>query len=373
MGVNAGAERGRSSPLSLGLPQSAQIPAGNLVQANLTASYEVDLFGRVASSVSAARSDAAASEATCRSVLLSLQADVAQTYFQLRETDAELDTLNRTVKLREESVHVNQRRYDLGDLGEFDLARAKTELATSRAEAIGLQRQRVINEHALAVLLGKPAADFVALSQPLPDSLQLPQIPVGLPSALLERRPDIVTAQRAMEAANARIGVARAAMFPALNLNAGIGGLATTVPEVLRWTNSSWLLGTLLSMPIIDGGRNQALVSQSQALLEESVASYRQHVLVAFAEVEDNLAGLRILDSQAEQIDAAVLSARRSAQLAQQLYDAGRSSYLDLLDAQRNLAIIERNAVQLRGSRAVTTVALIRSLGGGWEEATPVR
>ena len=371
VGINAGAERGRSSPLSLGLPQNSQIPVGNLYQANLTASYEVDLFGRVASSVSAARSDAAASEATYRSVLLSLQADVAQTYFRLRETDAELDTLKRTVKLRAESEHVNQRRYDLGDLGEFDLARAKTELATSRAEAIGLQRQRASNEHALAVLLGQPAADFVAVSEPLPDSLQLPQIPAGLPSALLERRPDIVTAQRAMEAANARIGVASAAMFPALNLNGGVGGLATAVPEVFRWTNSSWLLGALLSMPIIDGGRNKALVAQSQALLEESVATYRQNVLVAFAEVEDNLAGLRILASQAEQIDAAVLSARRSAELAQQLYAAGRSSYLDLLDAQRNLASTERNAVQLRGSRAVTTVALIRSLGGGWEGAAP--
>jgi multidrug efflux system outer membrane protein len=142
--------------------------------------------------------------------------------------------------------------------------------------------------------------------------------------------------------------------------------MATTMPDVFKWTNSSWLLGALLSMPVIDGGRNKAAVAQSEAVLEESVATYRQNVLVAFAEVEDNLAGLRILAGQAEQIDAAVLSARRSVTLAEQLYAAGRSSYLDLLDAQRNLATVERNAVQLRGSRAVTTVALIRSLGGGW-------
>jgi len=366
IGVNAGGERGRESALSMNLPQGTPVATGNIYQANLTASYEVDLFGRVASSVDAARADAAASEATYRSVLLSLQADVAQTYFRLRETDAELATLNQTVKLREESVHVNQRRYDLGDLGEFDLTRAKTELATARAEAIGLQRQRATNEHAMAVLIGKPAAEFTAGVNPLEEGVQLPQIPAGMPSSLLERRPDIAAAERAMQASNARTGVARAAMFPALTLSGGVGGMATTMPDVFKWTNSSWLLGALLSMPVIDGGRNKAAVAQSEAVLEESVATYRQNVLVAFAEVEDNLAGLRILAGQAEQIDAAVLSARRSVTLAEQLYAAGRSSYLDLLDAQRNLATVERNAVQLRGSRAVTTVALIRSLGGGW-------
>ena len=369
IGVNAGGQRGRESALSLDQPQGTPVAAGNIYQANLTASYEVDLFGRVASNVHAAQADAAASDAMYRSVLLSLQADVAQTYFRLRETDAELATLNQTVKLREESVHVNQRRYDLGDLGEFDLARAKTELSTSRAEAVGLQRQRVTNEHAMAVLIGKPAAEFTASVNPLEEGVQLPQIPAGLPSALLERRPDIAAAELAMQASNARTGVARAAMFPALTLSGGVGGMATSMPDVFKWTNSSWLLGALLSMPVIDGGRNKAAVAQSEAVLEESVATYRQNVLVAFAEVEDNLAGLRILAGQAEQIDAAVLSARRSVTLAEQLYAAGRSSYLDLLDAQRNLATVERNAVQLRGSRAVTTVALIRSLGGGWDSS----
>jgi len=367
IGVSAGATRERESPLALDLPQGTHVPPANLYQANLTASYEVDLFGRVSSNVAAARSDEAASEAQYRSVLLSLQADVAQTYFRLRETDAELDTLNETVKLREESVRVNQRRYDLGDLGEFDLSRAKTELATARAEAVGLQQQRVTNEHALAVLLGKPASNYNAEHNPLKDGSVFPSIPTGLPSALLERRPDIAIAQKNMEAANARIGVARAAMFPAINLNAGAGGMANTFPDVFQWSNRSWLLGALLNLPVIDGGRNKANIERSKAALEEAVASYRQNTLAAFAEVEDNLAGLRILAGQSEQIDAAVVSAQRSTQLAQQLYDAGRSSYLDLLDAQRNLATVQRNAVQLRGARAVTTVALVRSLGGGWD------
>jgi multidrug efflux system outer membrane protein len=367
IGVNVGATREKPSPLSLGLPEGTQIQPLTVYQANLTASYEVDLFGRVSSNVSAARSDAAASEATYRSVLLSLQADVAQTYFRLRETDAELATLAETVSLREQNVKINQRRFDLGDIGEFDLSRAKTELSTSRADAIALQQQRTTNEHALAVLLGKPASSFIASVDPLKDVSDLPGIPAGLPSSLLERRPDVVSAQRAMEAANARIGVARAAMFPALNINAQGGGVATSFADVFEWSSRSWVLGALMSMPIIDGGRNRNNVRRSEAVLEESVAAYRQQVLAAFAEVEDNLAGLRILKGQAQQIDDAVVSARRSADLAQKLYDAGRTSYLDLLDAQRALTTVQRSEAQLRGSRAVTTVALIRALGGGWD------
>jgi multidrug efflux system outer membrane protein len=370
IGVNAGAQRNRESPNSL--PGGSAVGARTTYQASLTASYEVDLFGRVSSNVHAANSDAAASEASYRSVLLSLQADVAQTYFRLRETDAELATLNETVRLREQTVQVTQSRFDLGDVGEFDLSRARTELSTARAEAVALQQQRTTHEHALAVLLGKPASNFSASSQPLDDIASLPQIPSGMPSSLLQRRPDIVIAQREMEAANSRIGVARAAMFPALNLNGGIGGVGTSVADIFNWSSRSWVLGALMSMPIIDGGRNKNNVKRSEAALEESVATYRQQVLVAFAEVEDNLAGLRILADQAQQTDEAVVSARRSAQLAQMLYEAGRTGYLDLLEAQRNLTTVERSAVQLRGSRAVTTVALVRALGGGWDGQSEV-
>jgi len=368
VGVSASGQRQRASDLSLGLPAGTPVAPAKAFNASLTASYEVDLFGRVSSNVGAARSDAASVEATYQSVLLAVQADVAQTYFRLRATDAELETLNRTVQTREENVKVNQRRFDLGDIGEFDLSRAKTELATARAEAIGLQRQRATTEHALAVLLGKPAASYTAGNSPLLDSALLPAVPAGMPSTLLERRPDIAAAQRSMEAANARIGVARSAMFPALSLNAAAAGASgSTVAEVFKWSSRSWLLGAMMSMPLIDGGRNSANIRRAEAALEESVGSYRQSVLQAFAEVEDNLAGLRILQAQAVQLDEALVSARRSADLAQKLYAAGRSSYLDLLDAQRNLAAVERSAVQLRGNRAITTVALIRALGGGWD------
>jgi multidrug efflux system outer membrane protein len=367
IGVGVNAQRGRLSPLEAQLPAGAAVPVSNTYSAQLTASYELDLFGRVSSNVAAARGDAGAVEATYRSVLLSLQADVAQTYFRLRALDAELATLERTVRLREESVRITGRRFELGDIGEFDLARARTELATARAEAIGLQRQRTTSEHALAVLLGKPASVFSAPASPLEDAANLPLIPAGLPSMLLERRPDIASAQRNMEAANARIGVARSAMFPALSIGANGGGVAGTFGDVFKWSSRSWLLGAALSMPIIDGGRNRNNVVRSEAALDEAVGSYRQSVLTAFAEVEDNLAGLRILAGQSAEIEQGLVSARRSADLAQKLYDAGRGSYLELLDAQRNLATVERNAVQLRGDRAVTTVALIRALGGGWD------
>ncbi|MGZ5198694.1 MAG: efflux transporter outer membrane subunit [Telluria sp.] len=366
LGMNVGAQRGRLAPQQAGQPPDAPLAPQTSYRASLGASYEVDLFGRVSSNVAAARGDAAASEANYRSVQLSLQADVAQQYFRLRATDAELDTVKQNVRLREENVKVNQRRFDLGDIGEFDLSRAKTELATARAEAIGLQRQRTKSEHALAVLLGKPAAAFTAGPMPLPDSVLIPSIPAGLPSSLLERRPDIAAAQRTMEASNARIGVARAAMFPAVTLTAAGGGVGDTVADVFAWSSRSWIASALLSTPLIDGGRNKANMARSEAALEESVAAYRQTVLVAFAEVEDNLAALRILAGQAARIDEAVVSASRSADLARKLYDSGRSSYLELLDAQRNLAAVERSAVQLRGDRAVTTVALIRALGGGW-------
>jgi multidrug efflux system outer membrane protein len=366
VGLQAGAQRGRDSAVGQGLTPGSPVAPGNVFQAGLGIGYELDLFGRVASNVSAAQADAAGSEATFRSVLLALQADVAQTWLRLRGTDAELDLLGQTVGLREESVRITQRRFELGQIGELDLARAKSELALTRADAVALTRQRSQLEHALAVLLGRPAAAFGAVHDPLPEG-GLPAIPAGLPSALLERRPDIAAAQRAMIAANARIGVARAARFPMLQLTGAGGGESADLSDLFKWSSRSWLLGAALSLPLVDGGRGRANVERSEAVLEEAVANYRQDVLTAFAEVEDNLSGLRTLAEQAEEIDAAQAAAQRSSELADKLYRGGRSSYLDLLDAQRNLASAQRTAVQLRSARALATVALIRALGGGWE------
>ena len=366
--VNAGfgVQRSRPSAVSLGQADGTPVRPATAWQGRLSASYEVDLFGRIDSTVNAAEADAMASEALHRSVLLALQADVAQTWFRLRTADAELALLRETVGTREENVRITQRRFEVGDVGELDVVRARTELATTRAEAHALERERARLEHALAVLLGQPASTFDAAPNALTQAAALPQIPAGLPSALLERRPDISAAQHAMMAANARIGAARAAMFPALRLTAAGGGESAELADLFEWSSRSWVLGALMSLPVIDGGRNRNNVLRSEAALEEAVAGYRQAVLAAFADVEDNLSALRTLAQQAAAIDEALTSARRSAELADKLYAAGRSGYLEVLDAQRNLQTVQRNAVQLRGARAVATVALIRSLGGAW-------
>ena len=371
--IDAGvqATRGRPAGAAYGLPQGTAAPTTNVFQGGLSASYEIDLFGRVANNVAATRADADASEATYRSVLLTLQADVAQTYYRVREADAEHALLQETVRLREANVKLAQSRFDAGDVSEIDLTRAKTERATAESEAIGIERQRAVAEHALAVLLGRAPAGFDFGVNPLTDVTNLPVVPAGLPSALLERRPDIAAAQQQLFAANARIGVARSAVFPALSLTGQGGYESYQLSDVFKWSSSTWLIGAVLSLPIVDGGRNKAAIRRAEAGLEESVGVYRQRVLVAFSEVEDNLVGLRTLDGQARVTDDAVASARRASVLAEKRYRAGQTGCLEFIDAQRDLLAVQRQAVQLRGSRATTTVALIRSLGGGWDG--PVR
>ena len=344
-------------------------PATTVWRGLLTVSYEVDVFGRVADGVAAARSDFEALQAAFRSVQLALQADVAQTYFAIRQADDELGLLWNTLGLREDSVRLLQRRFDLGEINELDLSRARTELATTRSDAIALERRRAQLEHALAVLLGKAPAAFDLDAGPLAG--EMPAIPAGLPSSLLERRPDITAASRTMAAANARIGVAKAAFFPVLSLTAQGGYESGELSELFRWSSRTWalgpLFGTVLTVPIFDGGRNQANLERSYAVLEESVASYRQQVLVAFAEVEDSLVDVRTLDEQGQATREAVASASRALAIAQARYRAGATGYLDVIDAQRSLLLVQRLETQIRGARAASTVALIRALGGGWE------
>ena len=366
--ITAGAQalRGREANAALGDPQGTKVPTGNVFQAGLGASYELDLFGRVRNNVDASKADAGASEATYRSVLLALQADVAQTYYRVREADAEFALLKETVRLREDNVKLAQSRFNAGDISEIDLTRARTERATAQSDAIGVERQRATAEHALAVLLGRAPAGFDFGVNPLLDVSNMPRIPAGLPSSLLERRPDIAAAQQQMFAANARIGVARSAIFPALSLTGQGGAESYQLSDLFKLSSTTWLIGAVMSLPIVDGGRNQANIRRAEAGLEESVGIYRQRVLTAFAEVEDNLVGLRTLDGQARATDEAVASARRASELAEKRYRAGQTGYLESIDAQRELLAVQRQAVQLRGSRATTTVALIRSLGGGW-------
>lgn len=369
LGLSVSAARAKQPAVVLGLPTGTQLPPDTSVQAVLGASYEVDLFQRVGNNVRAADADAAGVEASYRSVLLALQADVAQTYFALRTLDAEIELLDATVKLRAENARLIGKRFEAGDVGELDVARSRTDLSTIQAEAAGLRGDRARIEHALATLLGQTPAAFGFQPTPLTDTASVPVVPPGLPSALLERRPDVTAAQLAMQAATARVGSTKAAIFPALTLTAEGGYGSYELDDLFKWSSRAWLINAVLSLPIIDGGRNRAAITRAEAQLEGAVADYRQAVLAAFADVEDNLAGLRAVRGQVDHTTAAVASARRAAELADKRYKAGEDSYLQLIDAQRDLLTIQRQAVRLRGSWAGNTVGLIRALGGGWQAA----
>lgn len=363
-----GPSRQRTSGAAQGLPDDAAGSTQTLWRAQAGVAYEVDLFGRVAAGVDAATADAQQSAALYESVKLALQADVAQTYFALRRLDAERALYRRTVQLRSETLELVRQRYDAGDIDELDVARSRSALAAAQSQALAIERQRSLTEHALATLLGTTPAEFALDAAPIE---RLPvRIPAGLPSSLLERRPDIAAAERAMAAANARIGAAEAAFFPRLMLTGTFGYESADLGNLLQWSSRTFLLGplvgTALSLPIFDGGRRDAEVERARARYEEDVAQYRQTVLQAFREVEDGLASLRILDEQTEVQDAAVAQAERAAELSNVQYREGSISYLDVLDADREVLLQRRISVQLDGERARAAVALVRALGGGW-------
>jgi len=369
VGVGFGPTREQLSPSSLGVIPGQTLEPQTVWRAQAGIDYEVDLFGRVASSVAAAAADRDRSTALFRSVQLSLQADVAQNYFNLRELDAEIEVFDRTVELRRDALRFVSNRHDAGDVSDLDVAQAKAELATAQSDAMTVARQRAATEHGLAVLLGHAPAEFtVAPNALVPIEMA---IPPGLPSDLLERRPDITAAERAMAAANARIGIARAAYFPSLELTAAGGFESATLGSLLRMSSRTFLLGPLygtsLNVPLIDGGRRAGNLADAHARYDESVALYRQRVLVAFQEVEDNLSTLRILKDQLQVQGDAVKAATRSSDLSRIQYKDGSVAYIEVIDSERTLLQARRGAVQLEGTRAISTVNLIRALGGGWE------
>ncbi len=371
IGVGFGPTRQRPSPASQGLPADANTATNTLWRGQATIAYEADLFGRVSSIVDAATADKQKNEALFQSLQLALQADVAQAYFLIRELDADQALYGNTLSLREQTLKLVQRRFEEGDISELDVARAKTELASAQSEVHGIARRRAVAEHALAVLLGKAPADFNFVTQPL--TRIGVSVPPGLPSALLERRPDIAAAERAMAAANARIGTARSAFFPRLNITGALGYESADLSNLFDWSSRAFvlgpLLGTILTLPIFDGGARQAGLDQARARYEEDIANYRQTVLTAFKEVEDNLANLRILGDQTQAQDRAVQASLRAASLSHTQYREGAVSYLDVIDADRSVLQQQRIAVQLDGERARSTVNLIRAIGGGWNES----
>ena len=366
-----GPSREKLSAVSQLRPDGVEIPTETVWRAQASAGYEVDLFGRVSDSVKASAAQAEQSEALFRSVRLALQADVAQSYFNLRELDAELDVYNRSVALRGQALDLVQRRFDEGEISELDVRRAQSELATARSEAMTAERLRAASEHSLAVLLGKIVADFSVQPDPLV-SVDI-HVPPGLPSSMLERRPDVAAAERAMAAANARIGVAKAAFFPALNLTGTAGFESASLSDLFKWSSRAFvvgpLAGTALTIPLFDGGRRKGDLAQARAAYEANVDDYRQVVLVAFREVEDSLADLRILQDQTVTQAEAVKASTRAAHLSRAQYQEGAVNFLDVIDADRTVLQSQRAAAQVAGLQAVSTVNLIRALGGGWSSA----
>ena len=340
-------------------------------RAQLDLSYEIDLWGRVRRGFESARADAQASLASFYAVLLTLQADVAQNYFLLRSLDAEIASVTSTVGLRKEQVQLVRSRFEGGIGNELDVARAETELATTEAEAASLARRRTELENALAILVGSNPAAFklAALDGASPNwNPQPPTIPAGLPADLLERRPDVAEAERQLAAANARIGVAKAAFFPVLRLTGSGGYVSGEIDNMFNWESRVWSVGPSVSLPLFAGGRNRATYKRSQAAYQEAIARYRQQILVAFGEVENSLAGVHHLATQAEAQNRAVANARRAAELAADRYRSGIVSYLEVVDAGRESLQAERGQAQLAGQRLVNSIQLIKALGGGWEE-----
>jgi len=330
-------------------------------------SYEIDLWGRIRRSAVAAGESAQATAADLESVKLSLQAELAIDYFELHSADAQQRLLEDTVNAYSDSLQLTRARLDGGVSPESDVAQAKTQLDTARVQATDIAVRRAQYEHAIAVLLGKPPASFGLAAEPL--NSPPPAVPVGVPSELLERRPDIAAAERRAGAANEQIGIAIAAYYPSLSLN-GLGGFESSSSATwFNWPSMLWAVGLSLAETVYDGGRRHAKTDAARAHYDAAIADYRQTTLIAFQEVEDNLAALNILEREAQQQDEAVDSAKNNLRLFTNRYVGGRDNYLQVITAQTAYLDNERNQVEIQRRRMDTTVLLVKALGGGWTAA----
>jgi multidrug efflux system outer membrane protein len=337
----------------------------NTFDVPLDLSYEIDLWGRVRRSFQSSRAQAQATAADCQNVLLTLTADVAVNYFLLRSLDAEIATLSVTLQLREDSAGILAARFATGTIPEMDAAQAKADLAATQADLADLTRQRAETQDALALLCGQPASSFTLPAHPLAGSP--PLVPIGLPSSVLERRPDIAAAERNLASKNAQIGVARAAYFPIVRLTGQAGYLSGEAQNLFRPDSFAFSFGPSLSLPLFTAGRTAAEVKQAESSEQEALANYKQAVLTALKEVEDSLAQIILWNQQAAAQNDALTSARRVSQLTQARYDAGVLTEFEVINARRAELQQERQTAELSARRYAATVRLIKALGGGWE------
>jgi outer membrane protein, multidrug efflux system len=332
----------------------------------LTLSWELDLFGRVRRLNESAQANFLATQEIADATRLAIAAETASTYFALRATDDEARIVASTLKLQREMLKLVEARRDAGRASDLAVEQARLAVSTSEADLAGVANRRAALKDGLAILLGRPAPAFEIEPRSQTDG-SLPPIPVGLPSDLLLRRPDLAAAEHKLRATNAQIGVAKAAFFPAISLTGGAGYASAALGDLFLHDSRAWSLTPSLYLPLFQGGRNRANYQRSQAAYEEAVADYRQNVLTAFGEVQDALSASQHLSEQSDAITRAVVSAHKVRELAEERYLAGSTSYLEVIDAQRTALAVERGAAALGGQRLITRVALIRALGGGWE------
>jgi len=354
-----------NEPIPFSIPFPLKPVYLNTWNVPLDLSYELDLWGRVRRSFQSAAAQAQATAADTQNILLTLTADVAVNYFLIRSLDAQIAATTGAVRSREVSARILQARYDAGSIPEMDALQAKTALATARYDLADLQRQRAETLDALALLCGHAASSFVLTEAPLPGSP--PVVPAGLPSSVLERRPDIASAERALAAKNAEIGVAQAAYFPVVRLTGQGGYLSGDASKLFNMDSLAFSFGPSASLPLFTAGRTAAQVQQAKSACQEALADYQQAALTAFKEVEDSLAQINFWTEQSGAQADALNSARRVTELTQARYDAGVLTEFEVVAAQRDQLQQERQTAELSARRYAATIRLIKALGGGWE------
>ena len=357
----------KNSDFSTGFSSKAQQASKGDFVLPFDLSYEIDLWGRVRRSVAAAREEAQATAADYETAKLSLEAELALDYFELRSADAQKKLLDDTVKAFTDNLQLTENRFKGGVAPRADVAQAQTQLDTTLVQDTDVTVQRAQFEHAISILIGKPPADFSLAAAPL--NSQPPSTPVGLPSELLQRRPDVAAAERRVAEANQQIGIARAAYFPTVTLGGTAGFAGTQGSNWFTWPSAFWAVGPALAQTLFDAGRRRATSETARANYDAAVANYRQTSLTAFQEVEDNIAALRILENEAKQQQEAVASAKDSLQLFTNRYKGGVDTYLQVITAETTELANERNAIDIQRRRMDASVLLIKALGGGWDSS----
>ena len=330
-------------------------------------SYQADIWGSVRRGVASARDTAQSSAANLENVRLTFQAQLAEFYFELHGLDGDADLLQRTITSFQQFLQLTKDRLDAGIASGADVAQAQTQLETARAQLIDVAINRAQFEHAIAILIGKPPAEVTIAPAVL--KIPPPAIPEGIPSALLERRPDIANSERLVAAANEQIGIAQAAFFPSLLLTATGGFESRSLSQWFTWPSRFWSLGPQFAETIFDAGRRRAQVDLQQAAYDGTVATYRQTVLTAFQQIEDEMAALRILEQEAQAEDAAVKAAEQSLGIVTEQYKAGTADYLSVITTQTIALTDERNAVDILTRRLTASILLVEALGGGWDSS----